>query len=127
MNHSFAGSYFAEMNCIAVTPPIISYSADSYNHYASASDTLMPAYVFVHVCIGEFVAYIIGWNLILDYVIAVALAAKGIATYMDVLVFGTDDFAGAAVPAFTPHNWQVLSQHFDFFAFFIPILIAGKF
>lgn len=77
-------------------------------------------------CIGEFVAFVIGWNLILDYVIGVALVAKGIAIYLDLLVFGNDEFFGAAVAPFTPKDWQILSAYFDFLAFFIPILLAGE-
>lgn len=86
---------------------------------------LLPAYVFIHVCIGEFVAFIIGWNLILDYIIGVALAAKGITAYLELLVFGNGEFPGAAIQPFTPKDWQILSSYFDFVAFFIPILIAG--
>lgn len=73
-------------------------------------------------CIGEFVAFIIGWNLILEYVIGVALVSKGIASYVDMLVF---DKIGLNITQVTPITVNPL-EYFDFFAFFIPILIGGE-
>lgn len=104
---------------------MMSYPPAAGNNCAVRSKSLMPAYVFINVCIGEFIAFIIGWNLILDYIIGVAIAAKGIAAYLDMLVFGNDAFRGIGVVPFTPKDWQILSNYFDFFGFFIPILIAG--
>ncbi|KAF5286541.1 hypothetical protein FQR65_LT12545 [Abscondita terminalis] len=45
------------------------------------------AYVYTYVTIGEFVAFIIGWNLILEYVIGSASVVKGLFTYLDALVY----------------------------------------
>ncbi|KAL3268953.1 hypothetical protein HHI36_008039 [Cryptolaemus montrouzieri] len=43
------------------------------------------AYVYTYVCIGEFCAFIIGWNLILEYLIGSATVTKAIFTYLDEL------------------------------------------
>lgn len=86
---------------------------------------LMLAYIWAHCYIGEFIAFIIGWNLILEFVIGVAIVAKGIAIYLDVLVFGDDPAMG--ISTVSPLEWTILSDYFDFLAFFIPILIAGLF
>lgn len=43
------------------------------------------AYVYSYVCIGEFFAFIIGWNLILEYLIGSAASTKAIFLYVDEL------------------------------------------
>lgn len=106
---------------------MLSYPSTIGDKYAARTSMLLPAYVFIHVCIGELVAFIVGWNLMLDYIIGVALTAKGITAYLELLVFGNGEFLGAAVQPFTPKDWQILSSYFDFVAFFIPILIAGRY
>lgn len=83
---------------------------------------LLPSFIFTYLCIGEFAAFVIGWNLILEYVIGVAIVSKGIAYYMDMLIF---DSFGINITQITSISWN-LSDYFDFFSFFIPILIGGE-
>ncbi|KAJ4442791.1 hypothetical protein ANN_04384 [Periplaneta americana] len=75
------------------------------------------AYVYSYVCVGELVAFIIGWNLILEYAIGAASVARGVSAYVD----GLAD--GAMKNAFNesmPMHIEVLSMKFaeypDFFA-----------
>ncbi|XP_049824249.1 cationic amino acid transporter 2 isoform X3 [Aethina tumida] len=47
------------------------------------------AYVYSYVCIGEFFAFIIGWNLVLEYLIGSATVTKAIFLYIDKLANNT--------------------------------------
>ncbi|CAH0554872.1 unnamed protein product [Brassicogethes aeneus] len=47
------------------------------------------AYVYSYVCIGEFFAFVIGWNLILEYLIGSATVTKAIFLYIDKLANNT--------------------------------------
>lgn len=47
------------------------------------------AYVYSYVCIGEFFAFIIGWNLILEYLIGSAASVKALFLYFDNLANNT--------------------------------------
>ncbi|GJQ71280.1 hypothetical protein Trydic_g11018 [Trypoxylus dichotomus] len=44
------------------------------------------AYIYSYVCVGELVAFLIGWNLILEYIIGSASVVKGLFTYLDALI-----------------------------------------
>ncbi|CAG0914823.1 unnamed protein product [Notodromas monacha] len=87
------------------------------------------AYVYSYVCVGELIAFIIGWNLILEYVIGTASVARGYSNYLDSLF---DKKMQSAFRNITPiHDWldsptasEYLSSYFDFFALGICILLS---
>lgn len=67
-------------------------------------------------------AFIIGWNLLLEYIIGSASIAKGLSLYLDSLINGTlqNTFKQIA-----PINaGEFLSTYFDFFAFGGPLLLG---
>ncbi|XP_059477888.1 cationic amino acid transporter 3-like [Neocloeon triangulifer] len=79
------------------------------------------AYVYSYVCVGEFVAFIIGWNLVLEYVVGSASVVRGLSGYVDNLFNSTmakafDDLLHIDVP--------FLSPYIDFFAFALSIVFA---
>ncbi|XP_065359734.1 cationic amino acid transporter 3 isoform X2 [Calliphora vicina] len=71
------------------------------------------AYVYSYVCIGEFAAFVIGWNLILEYMIGTASVCRGISLYFDTLINDTLKTTFAEV---APMNVSFLGSYFDFFA-----------
>ncbi|XP_068142884.1 cationic amino acid transporter 2 isoform X1 [Drosophila tropicalis] len=79
------------------------------------------AYIYSYVTIGEFIAFIIGWNLILEYAIGSASVVKGLSTYLDSLCgYAMRDFLGTHLPI----NVQGLSAYPDLFAFIVTILFS---
>ncbi|XP_059622443.1 cationic amino acid transporter 2-like isoform X2 [Phlebotomus argentipes] len=79
------------------------------------------AYIYSYVCIGEFVAFITGWNLILQYVIGSASISRGLSLYLDTLI---GDTLKRSFRSVAPIDVEFLSTYFDFFAFALPILLA---
>lgn len=79
------------------------------------------AYIYSYVCIGEFAAFVIGWNLILEYIIGSASVCRGISLYLDTLVNNTikDTFLEVA-----PIEWGFLATYFDFFAFSLAVVFG---
>ncbi|EDW18198.1 cationic amino acid transporter 3 isoform X1 [Drosophila mojavensis] len=79
------------------------------------------AYVYSYVCIGEFVAFVIGWNLMLEYVIGTASVCRGISLYLDTLLNDTlkQSFAEAA-----PMHVSFLGSYFDFLAFGLVVVFG---
>lgn len=81
------------------------------------------AYVYSYVSLGEFIAFIIGWNLILEYVIGSASVVKGLFTYLDSLLdkamynFFHDNM---------PMNVPNIAQYPDFFSFGVTLVFSSK-
>ncbi|MEX3739546.1 amino acid permease [Mycolicibacterium porcinum] len=71
-----------------------------YAEFASTVPVAGSAYTFSYATFGEFAAWIIGWDLILEFAVASAVVAKGWSSYLGT-VFGFGggiaDFAGLSV------------------------------
>ncbi|XP_075977780.1 high affinity cationic amino acid transporter 1-like isoform X2 [Anticarsia gemmatalis] len=85
-----------------------------YAEFAARIPKAGSAYVYSYVSVGEFVAFTIGWNLILEYIIGGAGVAKGLALYIDSL---TNYTMATAMRSVAPMNIVFLADYPDFFAF----------
>lgn len=80
------------------------------------------AYIYTYVCIGEFIAFVIGWNLILEYVIGTASIASGFSGYIDAFF---DDVISETMRDTMPMNVSFLSEYPDFLAAGLCLLLAA--
>ncbi|MCV7219405.1 amino acid permease [Mycolicibacterium elephantis] len=89
-----------------------------YAEFASTVPVAGSAYTFSYATFGEFVAWIIGWDLILEFAVAAAVVAKGWSSYLGT-VFG---FGGGNVNVFGLQlDWGALL----IIAFVTAILVYG--
>ncbi|XP_034935920.1 cationic amino acid transporter 2-like isoform X2 [Chelonus insularis] len=72
------------------------------------------AYVYSYVTMGEFIAFLIGWTLILEYVIGSASVVRALSVYVDALFDNSMSHAFASAAKF---NISHISPYPDFFAF----------
>lgn len=79
------------------------------------------AYVYSYVSVGEFVAFTIGWNLILEYVIGTSSVARGLSGYIDSLIDGK---MKAFWRDLLPIDVSFLAEYPDFFSFGIILVLA---
>lgn len=70
---------------------------------------------------GEFVAFTIGWNLILEYVIGTSSVARGLSGYIDELI---DNKMGKFWRDILPIDIGFLAEYPDFFSFVIIMILA---
>ena len=79
------------------------------------------AYVYSYVTVGELSAFVIGWNLILEYVIGTASVARGYSGYLDSLMNNTmADLYRSTMPMSAPF----LAEYPDWTAATITLLLA---
>lgn len=79
------------------------------------------AYVYSYVTVGEFMAFVIGWNLILEYVIGTASVARAWSAYFDSLINNTIQ---NAFKEHIPMHVSGLSPYPDFFALAITLFLT---
>ncbi|KAL6436224.1 hypothetical protein ACFW04_004657 [Cataglyphis niger] len=92
-----------------------------YAEFASRVPKAGSAYVYSYVTVGEFIAFVIGWNLILEYVIGTASVARGLSNYIDALI---GNVMGKTLRSLMPIDISFLSEYPDFFAFAMVMLLV---
>lgn len=83
-----------------------------YAEFASTLPVAGSAYTFSYATFGEFLAWVIGWNLVLELAVGAAVVAKGWSSYLGT-VFG---FAGGTI--------HLVSVNFDWGALLIVAVVA---
>lgn len=87
-----------------------------YAEFAARVPKAGSAYVYAYVAVGEVVAFVIGWTLILEYAIGTASVTRGVSTYIDTLVdHKMSHFFNETVPM----RVATLASYPDFFSFSI--------
>jgi basic amino acid/polyamine antiporter, APA family len=79
---------------------VCGFAALAYAELASMVPVAGAAYAYAHVSMGELVAWIVGWNLVLEYGVAAAVVAVGWSGY----VAGLLASAGVELPAALVHG-----------------------
>ncbi|XP_034233843.1 cationic amino acid transporter 3-like [Thrips palmi] len=92
-----------------------------YAEFAARVPKAGSAYVYAYVAVGEAIAFIIGWTLILEYAIGTASMSRAVSSYVDNLV-------GQRMSTFlngTVHmDMPFMAEYADFFSLFIVVIIT---
>ncbi|KAI5708435.1 cationic amino acid transporter 3-like isoform X1 [Diaphorina citri] len=93
-----------------------------YVEFASRISKSGSAYNYTYLSIGEFAAYIIGWNLVLEYIIGTASEAKAISNQIDSLLGNAYQ---KSMESLLPIRYSFLSTYPDFIAAGIVMLMSA--
>ncbi|KAF9418792.1 hypothetical protein HW555_004459 [Spodoptera exigua] len=80
------------------------------------------AYAYTYVSIGEFWAFIIGWNIVLEYMIGAASVARAWSGYLDAILDGA--ISNATISITGEMHETLLSRYPDVLAFLICIVAS---
>lgn len=80
------------------------------------------AYVYCYVSIGEFCAFFIGWNVLMEYIIGGSAIAKGASSYIDSLAKGF--LQNSTVAVLGEIHVPGLSHYFDVFSVLIVVVFT---
>jgi len=97
------------------------FSGLCYAEFGARVPRAGSAYVYSYVTVGELAAFVIGWNLILEYVIGTASVARGYSGYLDSLL---NNSMKDAFRAAMPINEPFLAEYPDWTAFAITLVLA---
>lgn len=96
----------------------------SYAELGSRVPRSGSAYVYIYVTIGEFFAFVMGWDLILEYMIGSAGNANALSGYINALA---KNHIQLFLQTLTPMNVPQLASYVDFFALFLSLVVTGLF
>ncbi|XP_049289520.1 cationic amino acid transporter 2-like [Anopheles funestus] len=93
-----------------------------YAEFASRVPKAGSAYIYTYITIGEFAAFTIGWNLMLEYIIGTASVARGLSGYIDALI---DHRMGNAIKDVIQMKVSFLAEYPDIFSFLVVLVITA--
>lgn len=92
-----------------------------YSEFGARVPKAGSAYVYTYVTVGEIMAFVIGWNLILEYVIGAACVARTASGYVDNLI------GDVLIPWFRrtlPISVPTLTEYFDLMSLCTTLLLT---
>ncbi|KAK3726735.1 hypothetical protein QZH41_000150, partial [Actinostola sp. cb2023] len=93
-----------------------------YAEFASRVPKLGSAYTYSYVTIGELCAFVIGWNLCLEYLIGGASLARSWTQYLDSII--DDRIKNFTIEHIGTMDAPLIAKYPDFLAFFVTMLIT---
>ncbi|XP_012558865.2 cationic amino acid transporter 2 isoform X1 [Hydra vulgaris] len=93
-----------------------------YAEFAARIPKAGSAYVYCYVTMGEFCAFVIGWNMLLEYIIGAAVVARGLVGYVDSLTGGL--IKSGTISIIGEIKVPGISSYIDFISFEIIILFT---
>ena len=81
------------------------------------------AYIYIYVTLGEFIGVIMGWTLILEYIIGVSSGASSLSIDIDSLINNTIQ---VYLKEKMPMSGHSIAEYPDFLAFVLVMLITCK-
>ncbi|XP_014242269.1 cationic amino acid transporter 2-like [Cimex lectularius] len=102
-------------------------SAMCYAEFAGRTPGTGSAYAYCYITVGEFTAFILGWNLCLEFVIGSACLGRGMSGYIDSIFDGQ---ISSSLNSTMPMNFTNLAEYPDFLSFalimlFTVVVISG--
>ncbi|CAF1048103.1 unnamed protein product [Rotaria sordida] len=92
-----------------------------YAEFGARAPRAGSAYTYTYVSVGELMAYIIGWNMILEYIIGAASTARALSSYFDSLInFAMRTYFIQHLPL---HS-GIFSEYADLFAMGLCLVIT---
>ncbi|XP_013397641.1 cationic amino acid transporter 4-like [Lingula anatina] len=97
-------------------------SALCYAEFGARVPKAGSAYTYTYIIIGEFWAFLVGWNIILEYLIGASAVARGLSGSFDALSnYKISNWTSKHIGTM-PGEW--LSDYPDFVSFFLVILVS---
>ncbi|XP_045624388.2 cationic amino acid transporter 4 isoform X2 [Procambarus clarkii] len=98
-------------------------SALCYAEFGARVPKAGSAYVYTYVTIGEFWAFVIGWNIVLEHMIGAASVARAWSGYLDSLFDGA--VSNATIANIGEMHSGFLAPYPDFLAFAVTLVYCG--
>lgn len=92
-----------------------------YAEFAARVPKAGSAYVYSYVSVGELTAFIIGWNLLLEYIIGAASVARGFSNYVDSVM---GNVMRDTLTEYLPLKTSFLSPYPDFLSCTIILVLS---
>lgn len=119
--HNMAGPAIVLSFLIAGLASVL--AALCYAEFGSRVPKAGSAYVYTYVTIGEFWAFVIGWNILLEHMIGAASVARAWSGYVDALAGGV--IANATAGVFGEMHNDMMAKTPDFLAFGVCLAYCG--
>jgi APA family basic amino acid/polyamine antiporter len=101
------------------------FAALCYAEFASAVPVSGSAYTYSYAVFGEFIAWVLGWDLILEYGLAVSAVASGWSGYLQGLLAGFGiHLPTALTSAYDPSKGTIIDIPAILIIFFIALLLT---